>query len=386
MHFDAIIVGAGPAGATAALNLAPFHRVLLLEAEPHPRDRIGESLPGAARRLLSDMGLFDGFLSDGHLPRHALESAWGQAQPDVRDAISDPDGHGWQIDRVRFEGRLRCEAVRRGATLLAPARLTAIAREGGLWRATVRGPHGIIADVASVLLLDASGRGSRALASLTGRSHREGRMTCFWVRAIAAALPAGVVHIHAESEGWWYAAGLPNGEAILAFHTDSDLPAARATRSQTGLMARARETPRLSALLGSGDWNTAVFGICAADGARRERVSGKGWMAVGDAAIAFDPLAAQGLFNALYLGLAAAEAGSRALGGDPAALAGYAAEVEAIWAHYASAKTAWYGLERRWPNYPFWARRLPRNSAPPAESAIGGRGRRHLTHQPGGVI
>ena len=66
MEADALIVGAGPAGATAALNLAPFRRVVLIDRRNAPAPRIGESLPGAAWRLLTDMGLWDGFLADGH--------------------------------------------------------------------------------------------------------------------------------------------------------------------------------------------------------------------------------------------------------------------------------------------------------------------------------
>ena len=66
--------------------------------------------------LLSDMGLLTAsFDSDGHLPRHACASAWGDDGHPSRDGLADPDGHGWQIDRVRFEQSLRAEATRRGA-------------------------------------------------------------------------------------------------------------------------------------------------------------------------------------------------------------------------------------------------------------------------------
>ena len=57
MEADIIIVGAGPAGSTAALNLAPARRVVMIERRPDIPPRIGESLVPAARRLLTDMGL-----------------------------------------------------------------------------------------------------------------------------------------------------------------------------------------------------------------------------------------------------------------------------------------------------------------------------------------
>jgi flavin-dependent dehydrogenase len=130
VDFDAVIIGAGTAGSIASLNLAPFCRVLVLDRQQRPVWRIGESLPGAVRRLLSDMGLWEDFIADGPLPRRALCSAWGSDETMVRDALADLDGPGWQIDRARFEQRLRAAAVRRGALLLSPAALTGLATHG----------------------------------------------------------------------------------------------------------------------------------------------------------------------------------------------------------------------------------------------------------------
>src|SRR3982074_2387478 len=118
---DVLIIGAGPAGAVAALNLAPFCRVIAIDRLPIPMERIGESLPGAARRLLADMGLLEDFLQDGHLPRYAMRGAWGDAELVERDALRDPDGNGWTLNRARFERRLRAVACARGASLLSPA-------------------------------------------------------------------------------------------------------------------------------------------------------------------------------------------------------------------------------------------------------------------------
>ena len=123
---DAVVVGAGPAGAAFALNLAPFQRVLLLEKRAAPALRPGESLPAAARRLLHDMGLWDAFLNQGHRPCHLIRSIWGNNEALEQDAMRDLDGHGWYLDRARFEGWLQRVAQERGAALLTESRLLAL--------------------------------------------------------------------------------------------------------------------------------------------------------------------------------------------------------------------------------------------------------------------
>jgi 2-polyprenyl-6-methoxyphenol hydroxylase-like FAD-dependent oxidoreductase len=93
-EFDIVIVGAGPAGAVAALNLAPTRRVLLVERRADNAPRIGEALPPAARRLLSDMGLLEAFLAEGHLPCYGNRTIWGDVAVRETDFLCDADGHG----------------------------------------------------------------------------------------------------------------------------------------------------------------------------------------------------------------------------------------------------------------------------------------------------
>ena len=101
-------------------------------------------------------------------------------------------------------------------------------------------------------------------------------------------------------------------------------------------------------------------GFCAAHGAVLDRYCGRGWLAVGDAALSFDPLSAQGLFNALFTGLAGAEAAQRHLQGDQQALPGYQDQLHAIERAYASHLDASYRQEQRWPQRLFWQRRQAR--------------------------
>ena len=89
-------------------------------------------------------------------------------------------------------------------------------------------------------------------------------------------------------------------------------------------MNHAHEQPDLAALLAELDFRPdGPGGYCAAHSSWIEAASGPGWLAVGDAALACDPLSSQGLFNALYSALMAANALRRALAGDTDALTDY---------------------------------------------------------------
>jgi flavin-dependent dehydrogenase len=74
--------------------------------------------------------------------------------------------------------------------------------------------------------------------------------------------------------------------------------------------------------------------------------------------VSFDPLSSQGLFNALYTGLAAAEAADRHLSGATEALTDYERAIADIWSAYRAQLALWYRAEGRWADRPFWRRRL----------------------------
>jgi flavin-dependent dehydrogenase len=366
---DVLVVGAGPAGATAALNLAPTHSVMLADCSDldSSASSVGESLAPAARRLLKDMGLLESFVAEDHSPWYGSRSVWGSSCPAESDMIRDLDGHGWHLDRARFDTWLRAVAVERGAVPVWRVRLLSVERDpsGYGWSVSLAGVEGRTMGIHARILIDATGKfGSLARRLGSHRRSSEERMVCAWLHGCAShETPAtsGFTTVEAVEDGWWYTAPLPHGRRILAFHTDPDLPGRRSVNSTESLMLQTKRAPFLRSTLEECGFsaNSAAVRWIVASGGTSWPPAGPGWVAAGDAAIHFDPLSSQGLLNALFTGLASAEAADRSLeGAEPKDVEEeYTSLIQGIWDAYRSHRQLWYRQEDRWPNATFWARR-----------------------------
>ena len=163
--------------------------------------------------------------------------------------------------------------------------------------------------------------------------------------------------IEAVEHGWWYSAPLPDGRQVAAFMTDADLLPAGPTARAAFWRDQLRQSAHTRARIGR-DAFAASPRVVAASSSRAPVVAGDDWIAVGDAAAAFDPLSSQGVAWALESGLMAAQAIDGQLRGQRHALGRYARQVAAEFAVYLAMRTEYYGRERRWPDSPFWRRRL----------------------------
>jgi flavin-dependent dehydrogenase len=90
---------------------------------------------------------------------------------------------------------------------------------------------------------------------------------------------------------------------------------------------------------------------------RLEAAAGDGWIAAGDAAACFDPLTSMGIGHALCSGIQAARGVYCHLSGDGRTRSEYVASVQRNFNRYLNLRAHYYGLERRWADAPFWARR-----------------------------
>jgi flavin-dependent dehydrogenase len=362
---DVVIVGAGPAGAALAYRLATTHRldVLVLERDAEPRFRIGETLPSAAGPLLRDLGLLIGFIARCYPKNLGRASIWGSEELVRADSFNDPQGPGWRLDRRDFDAWLVAEAKCGGAGVVRSCRLTAISRTSQAsfpWAIAVTLPNGDKERIATRFLVDATGRRAAIARRLGATTTRIDRLVCTYAVHPAGAPTDldGFSVVEAAPDGWFYAARLPSGARLVAYHTDSDLTSPVSWQREFSDRVRATAVARKSQLPDEDDPSSPplLARVAAWSGCSWAAV-GDDWAAVGDAACCFDPLSSQGLFNALYGALELAPAIVSSLTGDRRALADYDEGLNSVWRAYRRQYSAFYRLERRWPDRRFWRRR-----------------------------
>ncbi len=341
MH-DVAVCGAGPAGAALACELArKGMRVALFEATHYDRPRFGETLAPQANPLLRQLGVWDAFLAQRHLPSPGTISRWGSDTPVESDFITTGYGEGWHVDRNRFDAMLAERAADSGAELHRSVRIERCRRDSdGSW--LLENSNGVRGRAR--LLVDASGRNGIRLEAGDGRDVYDRLIAIFRRYSYSRRVPDLRTVVESAPNGWWYYAPLPGGDGLAAFlcdpehyreglSLDDELPG-------DGIVAR-----RLAGgALTSQD-------VVAVSSSRRRRLIGSGWSAVGDAAISFDPLSGYGLTNALSSAIALADA----VAGD--SMAAYSAALERRFSAYLEQRAEFYALEPRWRERPFWARR-----------------------------
>ncbi len=106
---DVAVVGAGPAGAAAALFAArPGHRVIVFDKQAFPRDKpCGEGLMPGGRPALRELGLEDAVVSGGAPSLHGIQfGLTGQPPVAVPFPAHDGEQAGLGIRRLAFDARL----------------------------------------------------------------------------------------------------------------------------------------------------------------------------------------------------------------------------------------------------------------------------------------
>jgi flavin-dependent dehydrogenase len=195
----ALVVGGGPAGATAAIALARAGwSVALVEKSPFPRRKVcGEYISATTWPVLRELGVagsIAGRVGPAVL-RVGLFSEDTAIDAPMPAARSENGEWGHAIGRDILDSALLAEAARAGAVLWQPWAVNAVRREGGGYVATLRQAHGTQScEIRSRIVVDAHGSWERSPFSCDARPASRARdLFGFKARFRGARLPQGLM-------------------------------------------------------------------------------------------------------------------------------------------------------------------------------------------------
>jgi FADH2-dependent halogenase len=312
--YDALIIGGGPGGSTAATFLARAgKRVLLLEKEIFPRFHIGESLLPYNHRIFEEMGVLPAIQAAGFTNKHGAQFHLGNSSKSLkltfRNGRFTREPRAFQVERSQFDQLLLQHARSCGAD----------AREG--WIVTASAPHGDHVSVQARhdgestefhgrFLLDASGRvnftgnqeGIRVvhpnLKKLAIFGHFDGVKTDDGEKA-------GDIHIVRLSNKWFWLIPLSPSKVsvgcVMDQHEFAEAKVGpadvfeRIWRSSAEMRDRMKDSRAVTPLQTTTDFSYY-----------NRRLVGPRLLRIGDAAGFMDPIFSAGVFLAMHSGKLAA--------------------------------------------------------------------------------
>lgn len=168
-HQDVLVIGGGPAGASAAAILAEQgRRVLVLERERFPRYHVGESLIPFTYQPLERLGLIPKMKASAFQKKYSVvfvQPNGKASQPFYFSTRYDPDtvAQTWQVLRSEFDQMLLDHARERGAQVREETEVVALLRDQGrVTGVQTRGHDGSLAEYHAPVTLDCTGKESFA--------------------------------------------------------------------------------------------------------------------------------------------------------------------------------------------------------------------------------
>ncbi|VTS07444.1 NAD(P)/FAD-dependent oxidoreductase [Tuwongella immobilis] len=325
---EVVVIGGGPAGASAATVLAQNgHRVRLYEREKFPRFHVGESLMPDTYWVLHRLGMLDKMKSSDFVRKYSVQFVTDTGKESQPFYFFENNPHEcsqtWQVVRSEFDHLMLQNAASHGVDVREETRVLDVYFDGE--RATglkVQNPDGTTEEVFPKVIIDGSGQSSIISNRLKLRQpDAKLRKASVWsyfedARREPNHLDEGstLVLQTKGKKGWfWY---IPQHNNIVSVGVVSDLenlfPKGERRSLEEIFAEEVANCPAVARRI-EGSKRVTDFYTTKDFSYRSSRVAGPGWVLVGDAFGFLDPIYSSGLQLAFRSGLMAADAVSEGL-------------------------------------------------------------------------
>lgn len=373
---DAIVIGGGPGGSSAAAALALDGRdAVLLERDTFPRYHIGESLlPATVHGVCDVLGVKEAIESAGFVRKRGGTFRWG-CNPEpwtfaFGDQVAMPEAdYAFQVERSRFDEILLRNAAAKGAEVREGWHVSDVIESERIEGVVARDPNGRDHELRARYVIDASG-GRGVLSGVVGHRRYDEffkNIAIFGYFDGGGRLAApndGNILTVAFDEGWLWLIPLSEGRtsvgAVLRREHADQL---RGVDKREALCDFVRRCPEVAELLGNAPACTDApydeVRILRDFSYTNDAFYDRGGVLVGDAACFIDPVFSSGVHLATLSGLMAARSINTCLAGEldeHAAFAEYSARYRREFAVFYQFLVGFYEIHRD-PDSAFWAAR-----------------------------
>ncbi len=317
--YEAVVIGAGPAGSTVAALLAEAgHRVLLVERAAMPRVHVGESLMPETYWIFKRLGILQQLKDSSFVRKVGVQfvgPSGKHSQPfhflshDSRECSQT-----WHVDRAQFDHLLFRNAAAKGAECLDQTRAVDVQTETSQSVVTLQDGTGTRTAVSARVLVDASGQ-QAFLANRMGLRvmNPELRKAAIWGHFFGAertgaesAEITSILHT-AGKEAWFWYIPLAANKVSVGLVGDHDYLLKSTMKPADTFYRHVAEHVVMRSRLESARVVEGLHVSREFSYSTRQR-SGDGWVLVGDACGFIDPVYSTGVLLALRSGELAADA------------------------------------------------------------------------------
>ncbi len=356
MNKEVIIIGNGIAGVTLAvllqrkgISFALLHR----KGEKTPF-ALGETLPPSAMPLLQQLNVLSVFEENAYRKTYGYHSMWGSARvTDINFYHHNPYKNGLKINKHQTLERMR--DLIRDDMISYDKGFDIIHEDHG--NTVVLAKNEGVKIIHGKILIDATGRNRAVLQKLNVESTTHDELVAVSCHVPKIKHPKLTHEVYVESfeQGWGIVSALNKTENICTIYTHKGhaiLPKLKDVSQWKSVLS---ETVYFKDFLVENEQIKLKGGN--ANSSVANQISGDNWLALGDAAMSFDPLSSHGITNAIYTSARAAEAiEKKILEADVEVFPAYRKAMETIFQQYLESKNLLYRQETRWTDADFWKR------------------------------